>query len=226
MNHPSIPIRRKPSPPAALRRLALGLALFTAADARPEPSPAILAELQAALAGTTNVQCDFIQEKQLALLQQKVSIRGRMAVQQPDRFAWQVEEPVRYRLVVEGTRLRQWDEAAGKVQQTSLAGNPVFEVVVGQLRAWFTGQLTTLAKDFQAEPLPAPTPQVEFRPRPESFAARAVRRIVLFFREDRRYLERMTIEDAGGDRTVMTFTNTVLNSAIDPRIWEVEPRDP
>jgi hypothetical protein len=185
----------------------------------------LLAELQKSLAGTTNVQSDFIQEKHLSVLQQKVFIKGRMAVQQPDRFAWEVVEPVRYHLVVEGTQLLQWDEASGKVQQVSLAGNPVFAVVVNQLRAWFTGRLELLTKDFEAEVVPGDVPKIAFVPRPDSFAAKAVRRIELRFRADRRYLEGMTIEDLGGDCTIMTFTNTVLNSVIEPKVWEVRPRE-
>jgi outer membrane lipoprotein-sorting protein len=185
----------------------------------------LLNELQQSLAGTTNVQSDFIQEKHLAVLQQKVLIKGRMAVEQPDRFSWQVTEPVRYSLVVEGDKLRQWDEETGRVQQVSLAGNAVFAVVVAQLRAWFAGNLGSLAKDFHAEQVPGDLPMIAFEPRQDSFAAKAVKRITLRFREDRRYVECMTIEDLGGDLTLMTFTNTVLNSAIDPHVWQVRPRE-
>ena len=33
----------------------------------------------------------------------------------------------------------------------------------------------------------------------------------------------MGIEERSGDRTRMTFTNTVLNAPIDPRAWEGAP---
>lgn len=215
------PGRRQLWPFGALLLLLATRAAF--ADGT-NPPAAVLEDLQRSLAETTNVVSDFIQTKDLAVLRHTVVLKGRLAVQQPDRLAWQVAEPVRFNLVMDGSTLRQWDEATGRVQQMSLAGNPVFAIVAAQLRGWFAGQLDALLKDFsaEAEPLSSP-PGVVFVPRPGSFAAKAVRRIVLTFRDDRRYLSGMTIEETSGDRTSMTFTNTVLNAAIDPSLWEVKP---
>ena len=186
--------------------------------------PPILAELQKSLAGTTNVQSEFIQEKSLALLQQTVVIKGRLAVQQPDRLAWQVTEPIRYNLTIDGTTLKQWDDETGKVQTMSLAGNPVFKVVVTQLRAWFSGQFEVLTKDFETTAdLSGSSPKIIFTPREGSFACKMIKRVVLTFRDDRRYIHTMIIEERSGDRTTMTFTNTILNAAIPLAAWEVSP---
>lgn len=212
-----------------LLALAVLLALprISPSSAAPSDTALRLAELQRSLGGTTNVQSDFVQEKHLSLLQQTVVIKGRLAVQQPDRLAWRVFEPLRYTLVLDGTTLRQWDETSGKVQQMSLAGNPVFGVVVTQLRAWFAGRFDDLQKDFEAQSDPAaPRPTITFIPRDSSFAAKAIRRVVLVFREDHRYLDSMLIEELSGDHTLMTFTNTVLNAAVDPTVWEVAPHGP
>jgi outer membrane lipoprotein-sorting protein len=185
---------------------------------------ASLHDLQQSLAGTTNVQSDFVQEKRLSMLQQNVVIKGRLAVEQPDRFSWQVTEPIRYTLILEGTTLRQWDEPSGRVQQMSLAGNPVFGVVATQLRAWFAGQLDSLLQDFDAEiEAMSPSPRIAFTPREGSFARKAIRRVTLTFREDRRYIQSMEIDELSGDQTRMTFSNTVLNAPIDPQAWEVKP---
>ena len=151
-------------------------------------------------------------------------IKGHLTVQQPDRFSWQVTEPIRYALVLEGTTLRQWDETTDRVQQMSLAGNPVFGVVATQLRAWFAGKLDSLSQDFEAEVGESgPGTRLVFTPRAGSFAHKAIRRVALTFREDGRYLQGMDIEELSGDRTSMTFTNTVLNGPVDPRAWEVNP---
>lgn len=184
----------------------------------------LLAELQKSLSGTTNVQSEFIQEKTLSLLQQTVVIKGRLAVEQPARLSWQVLEPIRYNMVLDGAVLRQWDETTGKVQTMSLAGNPVFKVVVTQLRAWFSGQFDLLTKDFDARAdASAATPRIIFTPREGSFAFKVIERVVLTFREDRRYIQDMLIEERTGDRTTMIFTNSILNAAIPASAWEVKP---
>ena len=184
----------------------------------------LLAELQKSLGGTTNVQSEFIQEKTLSLLQQTVIIKGRLAVEQPDRLSWQVLEPIRYNMVLDGTVLKQWDETTGKMQTMSLAGNPVFKVVVNQLRAWFSGRFDLLTKDFDAQAdATSAMPRIIFTPKDGSFAFKVIQRVVLTFREDRRYIHDMLIEERTGDRTTMTFTNSVLNAAIPASAWEVKP---
>jgi outer membrane lipoprotein-sorting protein len=212
-----------------MARLIIAVALCWAALALPiraEPPADMtpLLAIQKSLAGTTNVQSDFIQEKTLSMLQRTVVIKGRLTVQQPDWFSWRVTEPVKYNLILKGAALSQWDETTGSIQKMSLAGNPVFGVVATQLRAWFTGQFDSLLKDFDAEiEAQAPALRIAFIPRAGSFAAKAIRRVTLTFREDGRYLQDMAIDELSGDRTRMTFTNTVLNATIDPRAWEVAP---
>lgn len=205
-------------------RLGAGALLLTLAGAAVAAEVPLLAELQKNLAGATNVQSEFVQEKNLALLQRSVVIRGRLAVQQPDRLSWQVLDPIRYNLVIDGSSLRQWDAESGRVQSMSLAGNPVFKVVVTQLRAWFSGQFDLLVKDFTVEADgAAATPRLVFTPRAESFAFKVIGRVVMTFQADRRYIREMVIEERSGDRTCMMFTNTILNAAVDPVAWEVKP---
>ena len=183
----------------------------------------VLAELQQALSGTTSVLTDFIQVKQMAVMRQKVIIKGQLAFQQPNRFAWHVIEPIRYNLILQGTTLHQWDETTGQEQQLTMADNPIFAMVNRQLSAWFGGQFEDLLKDFDARIDPAVDRSVIFTPNQNSFARKAIKQIVLTFREDRRYLETIQIEELAGDQTLMTFTNTVLNSPIPSGVWEAKP---
>ena len=206
------------------RRLIPLLCLLTSVLSSPAADSPLLAELQSSLAGTTNVQSEFIQEKSLSLLQRTVIIKGRLAVEQPDRLSWQVLEPIRYNMVLDGAVLRQWDENTGKVQTMSLAGNPVFKVVVNQLRAWFSGRFDLLTQDFDARvDASVAAPKIIFTPKEGSFAFKVIERVVLTFREDRRYIHDLLIEERTGDRTLMTFTNSVLNAAIPATAWEVKP---
>lgn len=188
-----------------------------------ESSTNVLAELQKTLSGTTNVLADFVQEKHMSVMRQKVIIKGQLAFQQPNLFAWHVTEPIRYNLVLRGATLRQWDESTGKEQEMSMANNPVFEMVNRQLRAWFGGEFEALLNDFDAKVSPTSARIILFTPNQNSFARKAIRQVVLTFREDGRYLESILIDELSGDTTLMTFLNTVVNSPIKPEIWEVKP---
>ncbi len=183
-----------------------------------------LEELQKTLACTTNVQSDFVQEKTLSLLQQTVVIKGRLAVEQPARLSWQVLEPIRYNMVLEGATMKQWDEATGKIQSMSLAGNPVAKVVVTQLQAWFSGRFESLTNDFEIGVAESGSePKLVFTPKAGGFLDKVIRRVEMTFRGDKRYIHDMLIEEKTGDRTRMVFSNTVLNAAIPVSVWEVKP---
>jgi outer membrane lipoprotein carrier protein len=201
--------------------MLMGL-LLCASAGRIHAEPSFLEELQKTLACTTNVQSDFVQEKTLSLLQQTVVIKGRLAVEQPAHLSWQVLEPIRYNMVLEGTTMRQWDEATGKIQTMSLAGNPVVKVVVTQLQAWFSGRFDALTNDFDIVVAESGSvPKLVFTPKAGGFLDKVIKRVEMTFRGDKRYIHDMVIEEKTGDRTRMVFTNTVLNASIPATVWEV-----
>ena len=220
-----------------LTALLPALGLLVAASCAPLPSAAAepaapdnasedaLRQIEKSFASITNVQTAFVQEKQLAVLQQKVQIKGTIVVQNPDMLAWRVTDPIRYALVIRNTTLQQWDGESDRVQRISLAGNPVFQVVISQLRAWFGGQFHLLAQDFDARVLSRSPLAIEFVPREGSFARQAISSVRLTFRDDERYVKGLEIDEKSGDKTWISFTNTVLNAPVDPRTWEVRPHD-
>lgn len=217
---------------------ALSILVFSA-FARAERSPddpasgtnAVVAGVAAALesiekqfADVKTVQAAFVQTKQLAIFNRAITLEGRVALENPGRLAWRVDRPVRYTVVLDGTVIRQWDEDSGNVQKLSLAGNPVFQAVAQQLQVWFSGKYASLAGEYDIRLGESAAQTVlVFTPRSSSAARQAIRRVTVSFREDRRYIEAILIEDVSGDRTRVQFTGTKLNEPIDPREWKVEP---
>ena len=210
--------------------VAAALAALAACSARAagtnDDAQARLQALQEGLRGTVSVRTDFVQQRRLALLQQDIEITGNIVTDESGRLAWRVTAPLRYMLVLDGTNLRQWDEATGREQQMSLKGNPVFEVVARQMRGWFRGDFAPLLKDFDVR-APSDRPRsLVFVPHADSFAGKAVKQVTMTCREDRRYLQELLIEEATGDQTRMVFTNTVLNATVTADDWKVGPGGP
>ena len=206
-------------------QIVLSAGLLAAAGRADPPPPAedILRALEKNFSGITNVHTGFVQEKDLAVLSRKMVLKGTIALQNPGRFAWHVETPLKYGLVIADGNLKQWDEDSDRIQQIALSANPVFQVAVGQIQAWFAGRFVDLTKDFEVQTVTQTPLTLEFAPRTNSLAHKAVKRVLLTFRDDRRYVTAMSIEEKSGDRTTMVFTNTVLNGPLDPGVWEVKP---
>jgi outer membrane lipoprotein-sorting protein len=184
----------------------------------------VMVRLERRMAGIRSVQADFIQKKALSLLADVVTIEGRMALE-GDRFAWHVDTPVKYSLVVEGAVARQWDEETRRVRRDSLAGNPVFQSVNRQLGHWFSGRYSALLKEYRAAVVAgAPDWRLRFEPIAGTAAAKAVREVAVAFREDGRYIQRIEIVDQSGDRTSIEFSNVRVNEEVPPQTWQVERR--
>jgi outer membrane lipoprotein-sorting protein len=195
--------------------------LLGAASAADE---ATLVRLEKNLSGISTVQTLFTQEKDLAVFQQKLVLKGRIVIQNPDRLAWNVDEPLRYTMVIAGNRVSQWDEDANQVQQMSLSANPVLQAVTDQLTKFFSGRYSALTAMFDVRETADSPLTLEFTPRADAVAQKAIRRVTMVFQPDERYIERIVIEELGGDRTTLVFHDTILNAPVDPGAWEVKPR--
>ena len=193
------------------------------AAAKADPAE-VVRLLESKLTGVTNVQAGFIQEKQLAMLRQKIVLEGRLALQSPDRMAWHVDKPVRYGLVIQDGFVRQWDEDTDHVQQLSLTRNPVFQVVFQQLDMWFSGHYAALLKDYDVRVLQEHPCVLAFTPKPTAMTAKAIRNVQVFMQDDERYIRELRIEELSGDTSTMVFTNARINTPMDPAVWEVKPR--
>lgn len=212
--------------------LYLGFSLSSwAADpstASPLPSwEAVLTRLEQAFSEVKTVQARFVQEKELTIFQEKVILKGHMAMENPGRLVWHVEEPVRYAFLLGDKTLRQWDEDSRKIQEIALSNNPIFDVVDKQLRCWFSGQYKMLTQDYWVEVLQEEKPiRLSFVPLESSMIRKAIQRVEVEFREDMRYVQSIRIEDLNGDRTSFVFEETRLNEPIPPEEWEIAPREP
>ena len=220
-------------PQSLLLILSLLCALpCSALDPTPQPEgtpgswDALLARIERAFSEVKTIQSRFVQEKELAVFQDKVILKGRMVMENPGRLAWRVEEPVRYAFLLSEKTLQQWDEETGKVQKMSLSSNPAFEIVDSQLRGWFSGRYRELSKDYEVAVQGEAPCRLAFVPRPSSVIAKAVRSVTVELREDLRYLRSIEIMDLNGDRTRYSFEETRLNEPIEPKDWEIVPREP
>jgi outer membrane lipoprotein carrier protein len=195
------------------------------ASADDAPSADVLAFLEKNLSQIKTIQADFVQTKTMAMFKQKLVIKGRMAVQNPDRVAWLVDEPVRYSFVINGAKLTQWDEDTDKVQSLALDKDPAFKAVFQQLTAWFSGRYSLLLDTYivaveQREPC-----VLLFKPKPGSMADGVITSVRVVFRADGRYIEELTIREAAGNITVIQFSNARLNEPIPDKTWEVRRRE-
>lgn len=182
----------------------------------------VLKRLEENMSAVTSVSTAFVQEKQMAVLKRTLTIRGHVAMQ-GDKFSWVVTAPVNFRMIIDGTKMRQWDGESGKVQHVNLDKNPAFATALSQMRRWFDGDYATFQPDFTIRLLQAKPVILTFTPIAGKPAAGYLKKITLTFRSDEQYIDSIRIDEVGGDSTFMRFEDTVINGDIDDTVWQVDP---
>lgn len=177
--------------------------------------------LEKNLSKIRTVQADFIQEKFLAIFNEKLIIKGSIYLEKPNLFSWQVKEPLAYSLVVKKGRILQWDAESGQIQKIYLEDKPVFQTIISQMQKWFYGQYNQVLEDYYMNKLKSSPLTLEFMPKESSPTVNIIEKIVVSFRDDYKYIKKIKIKEKSGDKTILEFINTRLNEPIKSSAWEV-----
>jgi outer membrane lipoprotein-sorting protein len=170
------------------------------------------------------LKTDFIQEKKMVMFKQKLVMKGRIFLEKPNKIAWHVDSPVRYSVLITDKLIRQWDEDTKQVQEISLAKNPIFQNVLSQLTVWFSGEYGSLLDTNDVRVVKRDPLVIEFTPRDNNISKKVIKSITITFRDDQNYLQQLRIQEINGDVTTINFMNTILNTPLDSKSFEVKGR--
>jgi len=180
-----------------------------------------LTALSSNIVAVQSLKACFVQEKHLAVFDHVVTLKGRMYMAKPNRFAWHVFDPIRYSMVAMGETVHQWDGEARQESSVSLRKNPALRAATGQMKQWFLGDYLGLRSEYRVTLVQENPVSLTFEPLESNAAAKYIKRISVRFRKDNRYLDRITVEETGGDRTDLRFHDTALDGDIPSEAWDV-----
>jgi outer membrane lipoprotein-sorting protein len=225
----------------AIKIAAAGILLLLAGTAgadgpstQPEDTPGlpttrasmdVIAHIQKQLHGITSVESDFVEHKNLAMLNHTLMISGHIGLAKPDRLIWIVREPVKYAIRIEGDEVRQWDEDTNHVDVIHLGGDPTFRAVSEQIQAWFLGDYKVLGDSYDVYLTQAQPVALAFIPNGQSMVSKLIKRIDVTFNPDETYIDTMVLRETGGDVTTIHFINTRVNQPIPEGAWEMPPNE-
>jgi outer membrane lipoprotein-sorting protein len=186
----------------------------TESDIGSDDAKAALQSLQKSMANVANISADFKQDKRLSLFSRTITLTGHLEIKFPHFFRWEVYSPVKTIITADGERVTIWDEETNQTNSTSVNDNPVVKNIWTQIDSWFMGRYSVLAKDYKIKVLKKEPLELVFKPRAKPLSA-AVDSITIFFRKDRKYLNKVILKETGGDSTVMKFLNIVIQEKQD-----------
>jgi outer membrane lipoprotein-sorting protein len=169
----------------------------------PNPNPWNLPQLLSLLSARGDSEARFVELKNMAVLDKPLRLEGTVVFRRPDYLAKHVLKPVEEHYIIDGNTVTVEKPADGTRTQLSLADYPALQAFAASLRAPLAGDGAALSAYYRASLggtrehwLLALAPL-----RPEM--AQVVRLVKLQGSGDR--VERLDIEEAGGDTSSMRF---------------------
>ncbi len=162
------------------------------------------------------ITSDFQQEKQLTALTETIHSKGKFWFRREDKVRINYEKPFVYQMVINGDRVSIRDNE--KVNQMNVRSSKVFQQVNRIMLDCVRGSVLD-SRDFTAGVFENAT-QYKIMLTPQGKMLRDFfDSIVLYIDKDTYSVASIEMNEAGGDKTVMTFTNKVLNLPVDDAVF-------
>jgi outer membrane lipoprotein-sorting protein len=165
----------------------------------------------ASTSATESIQADFIQEKTLTMLSEKIVSSGKFCFRKKDRLRMEYVQPYPYLLILNGGKIYVRD--GQKESKISAGSNPVFQQVNRILIDCVSGNMLD-NPEFQYRIFEnAGSWLIEFKPMASNLKEHYKNINIVLDKKDFT-ASAIGIYDATGDKTIMRFQNKQLNAQI------------
>ena len=171
-------------------------------------------ELKAKNEDVASIRCDFVQTREMSVLEMSVAKEGEFFFQRPGNMLLSF---------VDGDYIKMSEsmfemKTADNVTSTSISSNPMLKNLSSILSACVIGDFKEMKKGFDVTLQPTETEwQLTMNPT-RGKAASKISQIILHFDRDDMSLNILKMEEKSGDFTMYEFSNKQFNVNIDT-IW-------
>jgi outer membrane lipoprotein-sorting protein len=173
-------------------------------------------DVEAKAATVKTLTCTLKQERHLAIFARPVIFQGRMALEKPDKLRWEFTNPIASVLIFNGTKGLKCS-GNSEPQRFNLATDPIMQMVSKQIWTWVNGSYATLQEQYHMILLEQGPCLVLTSNDPK--IARAISSVKISFNPDSLQPTTVRIQEPGGDHTVISFNDFVLNQLLDQSLF-------
>jgi outer membrane lipoprotein-sorting protein len=156
--------------------------------------------------------CDFSQEKEMSMIAEKVTSKGKFYLKKEKMLRWEYVQPFSYIIIINNDLISIKDE--NKVNQFNVQSNKVFleinRVILGSIQ----GTLLSDSKNFQATFFENTATWIVKLKTLSPKLKESLSEIVLYFDRKDYTVNRLDMNEPGGDCTHISFTAKKLNQPI------------
>lgn len=201
------------------RLFTILLALLAPVMSLAQSEAQIIEKINAASSKIESLECDFVQTKQLKILNNSLISKGKMYYSKPNMLRWEYTSPYNYIFIMNqhqillknSSRADVIDVNQNKIfkdisrlMMNSIMGdllkdNASFEISIAPTKGGYTATLLPIKREIK----------------------QMWTKLVLFFDEVSLGVERVEMHEKTGDSTIITLTNVKMNKAIEHSLFNV-----
>lgn len=169
-----------------------------------QPSPSFsISELMKLLGAVETANARFVETRESALLKSPLVLQGTLEYRRPDRIVKQVLSPYDERVTIEGGRLTLENRTSNRKKSVAVSGAPGISALIESIRATRAGDLAALQRHYALQ-LAGSREQWTLTLKPLDAQVAAYVSVIALSGSEAR-IGRITVEEAGGDRSVMVI---------------------
>lgn len=167
-----------------------------------------------------SLQCDFVQTKQLRMLNDKMVAEGRMYYSQTDKLRWEYVKPYQYIFIMNGERVLLKNKERSDV--INVAQNKLFREIARIMMGSMVGSCLDDSRTFKTTIVTEKGEWVATLVPQRKDMKQMFEKIILHFAPQQATVSRVELVEKNGDLTTIDLKNIRKNETIDSRTFAVE----
>jgi len=161
---------------------------------------------------TSTISCDFVQEKNLVVLSEKIISKGQFCFKKENNIRWEYTEPYRYLIIISNNQLYTRDNKNQK--QYDIQSNKMFKEMCRFISGCIQGDILKNDKDYSKEYFEnSKRYYVKLVPRAEKMR-QMLNEVQIWFDKNDLTVSGLKMVESGEDYTKIDFINKKLNLEI------------
>lgn len=177
-------------------------------------------KIAAAAQAMTSLQCDFVQTKQLKMLNDKMVSEGRMYYSQKDKLRWEYVKPYQYTFIMNGDRVLLKNKERSDV--IDVRQNKIFREIANIMLNSVVGNCLNDERSFKTSITTAGGQWVATLLPQRKDMKQMFQKIILHFDQRQATVSRVELVEKNGDQTTIDLKIIRKNETIAPRTFAVE----
>lgn len=165
------------------------------------------------------LQCDFVQTKQLSMLNDKIVSRGKMYYKQNNALRWQYTSPYTYTFIINGGKVLM--QSSSKKHVVDVKSSRMFSEISMIMMNSVTGKCLNSTKDFQVRMFDNGNEWIAEMTPLKKQMKQMFRTIRLHFNVAKSIVNKVEMIEKRGDATIIVMNNVKSNKPVNENLFDI-----